>query len=76
MTCVSATLVRNDGDARVMDVLLISDDVPDELPTTGKDILGLMATDKFAPFSVLFVVNASAASKVYIANEAGQFIAQ
>lgn len=57
---------------RVMDVVLVSDNTPSTLPTTGAGIDGLEATDRFAPLSVLFVVNGGA---VYLANESGTFAA-
>lgn len=55
-----------------MDVVLVSDNTPSTLPTTGAGIDGLEATDRFAPLSVLFVVNGGA---VYLANESGTFAA-
>lgn len=45
-------------------------------PTTGANIAGMSARDRFAPFSVLYVTQKDAKPKMYIANESGTFIAQ
>ena len=59
--------------ARVMDVVLLSDSTPSTLPTTGEGIEGQMASDTFAPLSMLYIAGNS---DVYIANESGTFIKQ
>lgn len=64
------------SDTRLVDVLIVSDTVPDPLPVNGENVDGLTAKDVFAPFSILYVVAADAAHKVYIADESGQFVAQ
>ena len=46
-----------------------------ELPTTGKNVTGLLPKDVFAPFSVIYVV-ADVSDKMFIADESGVFIAQ
>lgn len=76
MKAVSVRPVSVDGDGhQVVDVLLVSDSTPSPLPTTGAGIVGLGPNYVFAPFSVLYVVN-SAATKLYIADESGHFVAQ
>lgn len=57
--------------ARVMSVTLLSDTVPDTLPTTGEGIEGLLASDTFAPMSMLYIANTG---DVYTANESGAFV--
>ena len=59
---------KPDG-TRIMDVFLLADSDPDTLPTNGNGIDGLLPTDVFAPFSILFALP----SNVYIANESGAF---
>ena len=56
--------------------LLVADTTPAALPTSGAQVDGMNAAHTFAPMSVLFVVDPAAEHKVYIANEAGQFVAQ
>ena len=64
------------SDTRLVEAFIVSDTVPTPLPVNGENVEGLTAKDVFAPFSVLYVVGANAANKVYIANESGQFVAQ
>ena len=75
MKLVSAAIngYNKDTDARIMDVVLLSDDVPAKLPTTGEGIEGLSPSDTFAPLSLLYIANTGA---VYVANESGNFVAQ
>lgn len=72
MTAIAATQKgeRPDG-TRIMDVFILASSNPQTLPTTGNGIKGLKDTDVFAPFSILFALP----SKVYIANEDGEFTA-
>ena len=53
----------------------VSSDTPDALPTTGENVTGLSSTDRFAPFSIMYVI-ADVENKVYVADETGTFIAQ
>lgn len=66
--------VKPDG-SEVMQVILLSDSVPNPLPTNGANVDGMNASQVFAPFSLLYVVG-DAESKVYITNESGAFIPQ
>jgi hypothetical protein len=65
---------RKDG-KQLIEAVVIADETPTELPTTGEGISGMGADDCFAPFSVLYIVG-DAENKVYIANESGIFIPQ
>lgn len=65
----------NGNGKQVVDAFLLADTIPSPLPTTGEGITGLGADCVFAPFSVLYIVS-SATTKLYIANEHGQFVAQ
>ncbi len=77
MKLVSARPVGvNEEGQQVVDAVLVSDDLPDVLPTTGAGIIGLGAHCVFAPFSLLYIINNPAAAKVYLANEAGVFVPQ
>ena len=76
MKAVSVKPVSVNGDGKqVVEALVISDTIPAALPTTGADVDGMSANDVFAPFSILYVVNSSA-TKIYIADESGAFVAQ
>lgn len=76
MKAVSVRPVSVDGDGhQVVDVLLVSDTIPNPLPTTGAGIVGLGDNYVFAPFSILYVVN-DVTTKLYIADESGHFVAQ
>lgn len=76
MKAVSVKPVRFKEDGtREVEAIIIADEMPDPLPVTGENVDGLNANDVFAPFSVLFIVG-DASSKVCVANESGQFIAQ
>jgi hypothetical protein len=59
----------------VVRAILVSDDTPDTLPTTGAGIEGMNGNQIFAPFSLLYVV-ADVSAKVYITDESGAFVAQ
>ena len=74
MKLVSASIHGYDKTtgARIMDVFLFADSVPDPLPTNGEGIEGLAPSDTFAPFSMLYVGTGA----VYVANESGNFIEQ
>lgn len=63
--------MRADGKTEC-EVLIVSNDTPNPLPTTGENVIGMSADQAFAPFSVLYVV-ADVATKVYIADEDGIF---
>ncbi len=65
----------NGAGKQVVDAFIVADTIPNPLPTTGAGIVGLGADCVFAPFSILYIVN-SAATKLYIADESGQFVAQ
>ena len=76
MKAVSVKPVGVDGNGRqVVDAFLVSDTTPNPLPTTGAGIVGLGENYVFAPFSMLYVVGA-VTTKIYIADETGQFVAQ
>lgn len=77
MKAVSVTVKQTHyvtGD-RVVEAVIVADDTPAALPTTGEGIVGLKPTDTFAPFSMLYVT-ADVENKVYIADESGKFIPQ
>lgn len=75
MYAVNAKVLQETKEKRIVQAFIVSDTVPAELPTTGKDVTGLLPTDVFAPFSIIYVT-ADVNDKVYIANESGAFIAQ
>lgn len=76
MKAVSVNPVRfNEDGTRVVDALIVADTPPYPLPVNGANVDGLSEKDKFAPFSILYIVG-SASNKVYIADESGQFVAQ
>lgn len=60
---------------RTVRAFIVSSDTPDALPTTGENVTGLSSTDRFAPFSILYVT-ADVENKIYVADETGTFIAQ
>lgn len=77
MKAVSSRVTRiNPDGTRQVEAVIMSNDTPAQLPTTGMGIEGLSATDTFSPMSVLYVAAANAAHKVYLANEDGIFVAQ
>ena len=60
----------------ILDVELVSDTTPDPLPTDGNNIDRIPFDGnkvKFAPGSVLYVVNGG---DVYMADESGEFVKQ
>jgi len=76
MIAVAAQPTRTMPDGRrEVRVIIVSDTVPLPLPTNGSQVDGLSDDTVFAPFSLLYVVN-DAATKVYVANESGVFVAQ
>ncbi len=60
---------------RTVRAFIVSSDTPDALPTTGENVTGLSSTDRFAPFSILYVT-ADVENKIYVTDETGTFIAQ
>lgn len=76
MIAVSVTPTRklSNGKQEVR-AFIEADNVPSPLPTDGSNVIGMNANEVFAPFSVLFITNASDV-KVFITNESGIFIAQ
>ncbi len=76
MKAISTKLVGyKDNGKRIMEALITSDETPDELPVTGRDVIGMSEDECFAPMSILYIIG-NADVKVYIANESGMFIAQ
>lgn len=73
-TEVRHVATTSNGKNRVQ-VLIVADETPNPLPTTGEGIKGLSANDVFAPLSVIYVV-ANVTPKIYVANESGVFVAQ
>ena len=65
---------RDDGKNKVQ-ALIIADNTPSPLPTTGANIKGLCDNDVFAPMSIIYVV-ANVTPKRYVADESGTFIGQ
>ncbi len=76
MICVSKEPFGRRGDKQMMNVIIVADDTPDPLPTSGENVTGMSADEVFAPFSVLYVVSTEAAHQIYLANESGEFVAQ
>lgn len=77
MTAINVKVVRESPNcvSRTVQAFIVSDTVPETLPTNGASVIGLAETDTFAPFSILYVVG-EAENKLYIANENGEFVAQ
>lgn len=75
MYAVNVKVLQETEDKRIVQAFIITDTVPVELPTTGKDVTGLLPKDVFAPFSVIYVV-ADVSDKMFIADESGVFITQ
>lgn len=70
MVAISANQKGRKADGtRIMDVFILADSAPSQLPTTGANVDGLEDTDVFAPFSILYALPSS----VYIADESGVF---
>ena len=76
MKATSVKVTETKNEYRTVEVILVSDSTPEALPTTGAGIDGLNDSDRFAPFSLLYVVDPTAEHQVYIANESGAFVAQ
>lgn len=72
---VEPVSIRQSDQKEIVRAFLVMDSTPQTLPTTGAGIEGMNARQVFAPFSILYVVEA-AETKVYIANESGAFVAQ
>lgn len=66
--------VNADGTEQVR-AFICASATPTVLPTTGSTVDGMNGNQRFAPFSILYVVE-NADAKVYIADESGAFIAQ
>lgn len=66
--------IRGDG-KEIVEAVILADTTPEPLPTSGLGVDGMTDDQVFAPFSLLYVV-ADETNKVYIANEAGAFVAQ
>lgn len=73
-TMVKPVSTTPDGKS-VVQAVIVADDAPASLPTTGEGIRGLSANDIFAPLSVIYVV-ANVTPKLYVTNEAGVFMPQ
>ena len=76
MRCVSTKHVGTDPKTskQLVEAMIIADTEPENLPTTGKGIIG--KSEVFAPFSLIYVLAEDAKHKIYIAGETGQFIGQ
>lgn len=75
MTAVSVEHVSYRGDKEAVQAVILSDNVPATLPTTGADIKGMNANQVFAPLMSAPVVG-EADHKVFITNESGVFVPQ
>lgn len=62
--------VSNFGDYEFVRATVVANSTPSPLPTTGADVEGMSAKQKFAPLSVLIVPSEK---KVYITDEDGVF---
>lgn len=71
---VERVKVNADGTEQVR-AFICASSTPTVLPTTGDTVDGMSANQRFAPFSILYVVE-NADAKVFIADESGAFIAQ
>lgn len=78
MRCVSTKHVGTDlkTSKQLVEAMIIADTEPENLPTTGKGIIGMSESEVFAPFSLIYVLAEDAKHKIYIAGETGQFIGQ
>ncbi len=78
MTCINKQLRGFRESKRVMDCLILSDTVPDPLPTDGTNVDGMTKDEVFAPGSILYVGGSieEGSSRVYLAGETGEFAAQ
>ena len=57
MKAITATQKGQTADGRrIMDVFILSDTDPVNVPTNGQGITGMKDNDLFAPFSILFVL--------------------
>lgn len=61
------------GTAKQIRAFIVSDDTPNPLPTDGTNVDGMVASEVFAPFSIIYVVGNGT---VYIADESGEFVEQ
>ncbi len=76
MRAVSIESKGKTGDGKeIVEAFVIANTTPDPLPTTGENVTGMTEDQIFAPFSVLYVTG-TADTKVYIADENGEFAAQ
>lgn len=78
MTCIDKKLCGFKSGKKMMDCLILSDTVPDPLPTDGTNVDGMTKDEVFAPGSILYVGGtiSEGASRVYLAGETGVFAAQ
>ena len=67
------TMNEQENGKRVVEAFIVADTTPEELPTTGDGVKGLMPSDTFAPFCVLYVTDSA---DVYVTNEHGEFVKQ
>lgn len=76
MIAVEAEVLSKAPDGhRTVRAFIVSDTTPETIPTSGAGVRGLMDTDVFAPFSILYVT-ADVEKKLYVADESGRFVAQ
>ena len=77
MTAVQTKAVGVDAQKGITTVLaiIVADETPEQLPTNGAGIKGMLENQVFAPMSMLYVVG-EAEEKLFIANEKGQFVPQ
>ena len=68
MYAVNVKVLQETENKRIVQAFIVADTVPAELPTTGKNVTGLLPKDVFAPFSVIYVV-ADVSDKMFIADE-------
>ena len=74
MTCVVVEeILYNNDVGRKVRCMIESSVMPKELPTTGKDVIGLRNDDSFLPHSLLHVTSTG---DYYLTNEEGVFIKQ
>lgn len=76
MKAISAKVVEVTEEHTVVNAFIVADSAPGTLPTTGAGIDGMTADQVFAPFSMIYVVDPTAAHQLYIANESGVFVPQ
>lgn len=76
MKAISAEPIgRKSNGTEIVRAMVVSDTVPNPLPTNGKNVDGMLENQIFAPFSMLYVVGGTD-TKIFIANESGTFVPQ